>query len=138
PGGPLAGPKTAAAGALTDLAGQVPANVPVVGGALNAAAGLITAPTILDNVQTMQDLAQKYPSRVPGLPDVSKMTPEDQQAYQNASVAVGGMASPLEAGRGGVPGEPAGGAGALPAAAGAGNAGDTAARAGNIQLNKFP
>jgi len=51
--------------------------------------------SLLNNMQTIQDLADKYPSRVPGLPSVENMTPEDRQRYADTAIAVGGTASPL-------------------------------------------
>jgi GNAT superfamily N-acetyltransferase len=52
--------------------------------------------SVLNEAKKMNDLANKYPSNVPGLPDFDAMSPEDTDAYNAASMAVGGMSSPVK------------------------------------------
>src|SRR6266702_1769205 len=110
PGGALLGSRTAAAQALEGLAGNVLSGVPVVGGLLQGAAGMVGAPTIVDAAQTASQIEQKYGG---GLqtgpdgravwrpPDYSRITPEDQTALSNAMMAVGGVTLPPSVGEGG-------------------------------------
>jgi hypothetical protein len=112
PGGLLAGPRAAAAGALEGVAANVPDNVPVVAGALRNVAGMVGAPTILESAQTVSDLEQKYgggigPDGKFRAADYRNITPEDQEALHNAIMAVGGVTLP--------PTPEGGGYGAVPA-----------------------
>lgn len=51
--------------------------------------------SLLNNAAENVDLANKYPSSVPGLPDFASMSPEDYQRYGANTEAVGGLeASP--------------------------------------------
>jgi soluble lytic murein transglycosylase-like protein len=110
PGGVLVGPRTAAAQALEGLAAGVPANVPVVAGLLQGAAGVVGGPTIVDAAQTASQIEQKYGGGLHTTPDgrvawrppdYSGITPEDQTALSNAMLAVGGAVLPPSAGEGG-------------------------------------
>ncbi len=110
PGGALIGPRTAAAQALEGLAGNVPSGVPVVGGLLQGAAGMVGGPTIVDAAQTASQIEQKYGGGLQTTPDgrqtwrppdYSRITPEDQNALSNAMLAVGGVTLPPTVGEGG-------------------------------------
>jgi hypothetical protein len=80
------------------------ANVPVVSGLLGS---MLQSPSLLDSMQTVQDLTNKY-AGTPGsgtvhdasgnpltiAVDPNVMTPEDRAAYNQAMFAVGGLETP--------------------------------------------
>lgn len=102
PGGALEQGRQALGGAI---AGSMP-DMPVLGGLTQAAGGMLAAPSVIEQMQTMQELSQKY---APGglFPDPSKMTPEDAERWNSATMAIAGTVGPPEThGRAGVPPPP--------------------------------
>jgi flagellum-specific peptidoglycan hydrolase FlgJ len=100
PGGPLMGPRTAAAQGLEQLATNVPGQLPVAAGLLQFGAGLLGGSTAIDAAQTLGQIEQKYggglqPTRSGGLayraPDYTRITPEDQAALTSATAQIGGI-----------------------------------------------
>jgi soluble lytic murein transglycosylase-like protein len=94
PGGALRDQRQGLADALTSATQGSP--IPGVAGAGQAIGGMIAAPTVLDSIQTIQDMSKKYPGPN-GLPNLDAMTAQDRQAWDQATVAVAGVASPLHA-----------------------------------------
>ena len=98
------GAREAAGSALQDAS---TGNTPVLSGAAGVLSSLLQQPDLLNSMQTLSDLSQKY-AGTPGstsIPmrgqdplglgvDPSQMTPADQQAYTRAMVAVGGLEQP--------------------------------------------
>lgn len=106
PGGALEQGRQALGGAI---AGSMP-DMPVLGGVTQAAGGMLAAPSVIEQMQTMQELSQKY---APGglFPDPSTMTPEDAERWNSATMAIAGTVGPPEThGRAGVPPPPPGSA----------------------------
>jgi len=62
--------------------GLVPSNL------MRAGANFLKTPGVLDSMQTLQSLTEKY-----GTPDSSQYNPEDQRAANQAMVAIGGVVS---------------------------------------------
>jgi len=62
--------------------GLVPSNL------MRAGANFLKTPGVLDSMQTLQSLTEKY-----GTPDSSQYNPEDQRTANQATVAIGGVVS---------------------------------------------
>ena len=102
-----------AASALESVAQNVPANVPVLAGALGIGAALLRQPGVLDSLQTMQQLNDKYADS-PGAQtirdrngqpivlqvDPSVMTPAERAAYTAATAVIGSITGPTDEGGG--------------------------------------
>ena len=100
---------SAAASALDAAAGNVPSGVPVLAGALGIGAALLRQPGVLDSLQTMQELNDKYASS-PGAQvirdrngqplvlhvDSSVMTPAERERYDQSAMVIGSVAGPTD------------------------------------------